>query len=160
MSTPDDITSDVSDVEKYQGDYLYITEEDNKLLQVASTISYPASLNPIVNPDRAPVLDPTSPDFSFKNWAKHLLKLQKSDPEKFPKLEMGVAFKGLTAYGYEGSSNYQKTVLNILYEIPKIPMRLFNSKKTNSKSRTEILHDFNGLVRSGETCVVLGRPGA
>lgn len=153
--------NDVSlDVEKYQGELLYTTENDNKYSDVASTISFPASLNPIINPSRASVLDPSSPDFSFKNWAKHILKLQKSDPEKFPKLEMGVAFKGLTAYGYEGGSNYQKTVLNILYEIPKIPMRLLKNRKSRSENRTELLHDLNGLVRSGETCVVLGRPGA
>ena len=151
-------SNDVSDVERYHGEFIEMDE--NKFSDVASTISFPASLNPIINPDRASALDPSNPDFSFKNWAKHILKLQKSDPEKFPLLEMGVSFKGLTAYGYEGGSNYQKTVLNILFDITKIPTLLFQNKKRKEKNKTELLHDFNGLVRSGETCVVLGRPGA
>lgn len=123
-----------------------------------SVISFPASLNPIVNPYSVPLLDPHSPEFSLKAWTKQLLKIQKSDSEKYPTLELGVSFRNLGAYGFQGGSEYQKTVLTTLFDVKKLIPSFLRKNRTSNK--TQILSGFDGLVKSGETCVVLGRPGA
>lgn len=104
-----------------------------------------------------PILDPHSDDFSSFEWAKFMLRVRQNDPETYPSFSAGVSFKSLGAYGYTDSTSYQKTVLNVLHS----KLNNFYSFLTRRKgSKTIILKDFNGLVKSGETCVVLGRPGA
>lgn len=123
-----------------------------------STLLAPVStgFNPFLSTDN-PVLDPHSPDFHPRAWARHMLKVRNSDPERYPKLNAGVSFKGLGAYGYSDGSSYQPTVLTSVFQSAHKNLNLLRGRKGE---KVTILRNFNGLVKSGETCVVLGRPGA
>lgn len=167
-----DKASDV--IEQYSGPGSFYSLNDEKnvendaIIEIArtytnaslkSTTTIPVSENPFLGTSNNPLLDPYSDSFSSKEWTKHFYKLQRADPQRFPQLEMGVSFKNLGAYGYEGGTNYQKTVANMLMYVPqKIYTTIF--KRNSQENKTQILNNFNGLLRSGETCVVLGRPGA
>ena len=51
---------------------------------------------------------------------------------------------------------WPRTFANVLFEV----VGLFNKITGRGKRKIQILRDFEGLVRSGEMLVVLGRPGS
>lgn len=101
-------------------------------------------------------LDPLSKDFNSRKWLKTVLGLK----ERFGanrSISAGVSFKNLSAFGYGGGNDYQKTFTNSVLAIgPMLKKALGGNKGT----KVQILRQFDGLVRAGETCVVLGRPGS
>lgn len=101
-----------------------------------------------------PLLNPNSPDFNARAWTKHLVSLEARNADSHPLRKAGVSFKNLSVYGHGASYDYQKTVLNLL---PSMIQQLMTLGK--KKTRIDILHNLNGVVKPGETCVVLGRPG-
>jgi hypothetical protein len=114
----------------------------------------PSNINPFVDENVDPRLDPYSEKFSGRAWAQHILHVTEKDPELFPKRSAGVAFRNLGAYGYGTGTDYQKNVINIV-------TGLFSKAANirNKGTKIQILREFNGVVKRGETCVVLGRPG-
>ena len=74
------------------------------------------------------------------------------NPFSDPSRSAGISFENLGAYGYSRGSDYQPNVLNTV-------MKLKSIFSNNKGGRVEILRNFNGVVKKGETCVVLGRPG-
>jgi ATP-binding cassette subfamily G (WHITE) protein 2 (PDR) len=77
-----------------------------------------------------------------------------SEGEK-PGVSIGVSFHNLNVYGTYSSNCYQPTVASYLFTLFEPMFRLVRARK---HSRTHILRDFNGTVRSGEMLLVLGRP--
>lgn len=65
------------------------------------------------------------------------------------------ATRNLSVHGYGQPTDYQKTFGNYPLEIAG----LFNRLTGRGKTKIQILRDFDGLVKSGEMLVVLGRPG-
>ncbi|VVT48648.1 uncharacterized protein SAPINGB_P001882 [Magnusiomyces paraingens] len=116
---------------------------------------FPTAFNPFLDASN-PLLDPHSDQFDSRIWAQHVLHIQHRDPERYPLLNAGVSFRNLGAFGYSTGSDYQKTVFNTILSY-KEWFRILLKKKD---PQITILKEFNGLVKSGETCVVLGRPGA
>lgn len=112
-------------------------------------------VNPFLGSDN-PALDPRSGNFSAKAWSKTLLAIQSRDPERYPARTAGVAYKNLSAHGFGEATDYQKTFGNTPLELGNIFRKMIGLGK---KSKIQILRDFDGLVRSGEMLVVLGRPG-
>lgn len=113
----------------------------------------------LVNPffgSQNPVLDPTSGKFSPKVWLETVMSIESRDPERYPKRFVGVAYKSLSAHGFGEPTDYQKTFGNYLFELLSLARRLVGTQK---KTRIQILRDFDGLVKSGEMLLVLGRPG-
>lgn len=114
----------------------------------------PSNVNPFDPDNSDPRLDPYSDKFSGKAWAHHMLRHYEKDPEMYPTRTAGVSFKNMGAYGYGKGTDYQKNVLNIVTSIfSKV------GNVGNKGTKIQILRNFNGLVRNGECCVVLGRPG-
>lgn len=101
-----------------------------------------------------PRLDPYSDKFSAREWTRHLVKLRKKADDGYLHRTAGVSFRNLSAYGYSTGSDYQKNVLNTF--VSSISS-LVNFR--NKGTKIQILRDFNGVLKQGETCVVLGRPG-
>ena len=97
--------------------------------------------------------DPQSVHFSPEEWFKAKAQAQTVLSTECPDKRLGVAFQGLGVYGYKTSTDYQQTLGNLL-------TALFNKLIRKAKIKTQILHTLDGLVRSGETLVVLGRPGS
>lgn len=104
-----------------------------------------------------PLLDPISSKFDAIYYAKNMMSLFHSDPERYPESRLGVGFRNLAAYGYNQDVNYQLTVGNL-------PLWLVQQAKALLSSRegpqTYILKPMDGYIDPGELCMVLGRPGA
>jgi ATP-binding cassette subfamily G (WHITE) protein 2 (PDR) len=67
---------------------------------------------------------------------------------------LSVVYKNLNVFGSGKALQLQKTVGDIV-------MAPFRASEYFGKSeRKQILHSFDGIIRSGELCVVLGRPGS
>ncbi|PLB43646.1 ABC transporter CDR4 [Aspergillus steynii IBT 23096] len=112
--------------------------------------------NPFTIDDPESTVNPHSPNFRARDWLRMLLAVTNRDPEKYPERTAGVAFKNLSVHGFGSPTDYQKNVLNILFELGTVFRRLAGFKMP----KIQIIRDFEGLVRSGEMLVVLGRPGS
>ena len=100
-------------------------------------------------------LDPQSPNFSAKAWIQNLVAMQAQDPDRYPERTAGVLFKDLSVHGFGSPTDYQKDVANVLLELANLPRYLVGL----GKQKIQILRNFDGVVKSGEMLVVLGRPG-
>lgn len=109
--------------------------------------------NPFLSSE--PGLDPKSPQFNPKAWLTALLSTSAKDPEKYPRHDVGLSFRSLNVYGSKDSLTYQNDVLTWPTKFPKLLLGLVGNKKQGAP----ILTDFDGLVKSGEMLLVLGRPG-
>jgi ABC-type multidrug transport system ATPase subunit len=103
------------------------------------------------------VLDPASPNFSPRAFAKSLLNLQARDPEKWKQRTAGFSFKDLNVYGFGSATDYQKSVGNVALELVGMFQKLFGMAKPR---KIDILQNLDGVVHSGEMLVVLGPPGS
>ena len=101
-------------------------------------------------------LDPQSPNFSPRAFARSLLNLQARDPEKWKQRTAGFAFKDLNAYGFGSATDYQKSVGNVVFELVGMTKMLLGLDRPK---RIDILWNLDGLVHEGEMLVVLGPPG-
>ncbi|KAH8789417.1 AtrD, ABC-transporter [Hyaloscypha sp. PMI_1271] len=113
-------------------------------------------VNPFNDTDN-PLLNPLSEKFSPRAWMKALIGIQSRDPERYPSRVAGVAYKHLSAHGFGEATDYQKTFGNYPLELGSLFKRLIGRRQ---QTKIQILRDFDGLVRSGEMLVVLGRPGS
>ncbi|KAL2006612.1 hypothetical protein VTN00DRAFT_9280 [Thermoascus crustaceus] len=113
-------------------------------------------VNPFLGADKDSTLDPNSENFKPKNWMKALFAIQSRDPERYPQRTAGLAFKNLNVHGYGSPTDYQKDVANSVLEIGT----LFRYLMGTGKQKIRILRDFDGLLRSGDMLLVLGRPGS
>ncbi|KAJ5789156.1 uncharacterized protein N7518_006167 [Penicillium psychrosexuale] len=112
--------------------------------------------NPFVEVHEDSTLNPHSENFNPKNWMKNLLTIQSRDPERYPKRQAGLAFRNLSVHGFGSPTDYQKDVANSILQIGAV----FRAMTGTGKQKIQILRDFDGLVKSGEMLVVLGRPGS
>nr|POF16536.1 zeb2-regulated abc transporter 1 [Quercus suber] len=101
-------------------------------------------------------LDPHSPNFKARSWAKSMIKLRDAE-NKNPGRTAGFAFRNLSAHGFGAATDYQKDVSNIWLEVIEGAKTLLGMVKPR---RIDILRNFDGLVEAGEMLVVLGPPGS
>lgn len=101
-------------------------------------------------------LDPNSPKFNAKKWAKAFFKARTESLGGTPPKTTGVAFKNLNVYGFGSDTDFQKSVGNIFLDAGTLAKKLLN----RSQKRVDILHDLEGVVHSGEMLCVLGPPGS
>nr|BAD42437.1 ATP binding cassette transporter [Penicillium digitatum] len=112
--------------------------------------------NPFTNGDSESSINPSSPNFKVRDWMKMLLAIRSRDPDRYPDRTAGISFKNLNVHGFGSPTDYQKDVLNTLLEIGTMFRQLTGMKL----QKIQILRNFDGLVKSGETLVVLGKPGS
>ncbi|PSR83352.1 ABC-2 type transporter [Coniella lustricola] len=99
-------------------------------------------------------LQPDSPSFDASKWLRHYLA--QLEIEGIKPMRLDVLFKDVTVAGTGSALQLQETVGSAL-STPLRPVELLNSR---SKTPRKILHSFDGLLRSGELLIVLGRPGS
>lgn len=110
--------------------------------------------NPFIGtPDES--LNPLSGKFDYKKWIHSILAITSRDPERYPTRTAGISFTNLNVHGYGSAADHQKTVGNVLLDVPSMIAGFFGRKG----KRVDILRDFEGVVRQGEMLVVLGPPG-
>ncbi|KAI8586359.1 ABC-2 type transporter-domain-containing protein [Geranomyces variabilis] len=136
--------------------------ENARLTTLARTMSRMSGMsgrsgmdNPILNEKNRDILDPASPMFNARAWAKSVLRMHAKDPQKNPTRKAGFSYKNLSAYGFGSDLDVQKTV-NVFWDIVGLAKNLLGAKQR----KIQILQSFDGLVRSGEMLVVLGPPGS
>ncbi|KAL2852094.1 ABC-2 type transporter-domain-containing protein [Aspergillus pseudoustus] len=112
--------------------------------------------NPFLDLSEESSLNPNCPNFKAKSWMKNLLALSSRDPERYPQRQAGVSFRNLTVHGFGSPTDYQKDVFNSVLQLGNL-VRIFTG---TGKQKIQILRNFDGLVKSGEMLVVLGRPGS
>lgn len=129
--------------------------------RIASSTSIPgrqtkgrgAGLHTIVEDD--PALDPTRKEFDPYEWAR--TKLNLLDEEGVLRKHAGVVFKNLNVSGSGAALQLQEVVSSALLA----PFRPASYRDIiHSAPKRQILHDFDGVLRSGEMLMVLGRPGS
>lgn len=104
--------------------------------------------------DENSVLNPNSPNFSGREWAKAIVALVQEQGASFR--SAGVCFQNLNVYGFGNASDYQKDVANVWLSAGSALSRVAGNKGT----QIDILRQFDGVVHKGEMLVVLGPPGA
>ncbi|EMT74438.1 ABC transporter CDR4 [Fusarium odoratissimum] len=131
------------------------------VLQLARTFSLTrtfsalsTNINPFLAQDSH--LDPKSPDFEPESWVKALLHTFSKDPSKHPRYTAGVSWRNLSVHGFSDPTEFQKDVLNVIWRSPLAALNWFAKRK----QKVKIISDFDGLVKSGELLLVLGRPGS
>jgi len=127
-----------------------------KLARNASRLSTQTESQNPFSDSKDPRLDPHSPSFNARAYAEAVLGVHSRDERAVPLRQAGVAFKNLTARGYGSDSDYQKTVSNA----PLSLMHAVRGVLGKKPRQINILHSFDGLVKAGEMCVVLGPPGS
>ncbi|KAJ6101283.1 hypothetical protein N7499_000913 [Penicillium canescens] len=104
--------------------------------------------------EQDPALDPQSGSFDLRKWLKLAFKdISRDGPQGHTS---DVIFKDLNVYGSGAALQYQDTVSSTLTAPLRLPQLFRHSKSPQRR----ILKDFNGLMKSGELLLVLGRPGA
>lgn len=147
-------------LERQVGDEDIIEEQVTRLARRLTHQStrhsvYGQTQNPFLDAKADPTLDPHSSEFKPRNWMKNLLAISSRDPERYPQRVAGISFKDLSVHGFGSPTDYQKDVANSVLEIGS----LVRTVTGTGKQKIQILRNFDGLVKSGEMLVVLGRPG-
>lgn len=109
--------------------------------------------NPFLSDENSP-LNPNSPNFSGREWAKAVVAMVQQDGAAFR--SAGVCFQNLNVFGYGGGSDYQSDVANVWLSAATDISRILGGKR----QRIDILRNFDGVVHKGEMLVVLGPPGS
>jgi hypothetical protein len=99
-------------------------------------------------------LQPESDQFDLSKWLQYFISQVTAEGITLKKT--GICYRNLNVSGTGEAVQLQQTVGNYLM-MPLRPGEFFNfGKKTPKK----ILQNFDGIVKSGELLIVLGRPGA
>ncbi|KXH25655.1 ABC-2 type transporter [Colletotrichum nymphaeae SA-01] len=155
-----DISSPTRDTHR---DTMMIDEEDRRELQrIATNLSRHQSLASNGRPlsthisygQDDPALDPASKSFDLSKWLQAFMRAMQN--EGITLKHAGVAYKDLNVSGTGAALQLQQTVGDFL----QAPLRIGEHISFGKKEPKRILNSFDGLLKSGELLIVLGRPGS
>lgn len=106
--------------------------------------------------DQASPLNPYGSHFNARVWAKAVANVIEREGAGFRKA--GLCFRNLNVFGWNSPTDYQKDVGSVWLEPQTLLKKLVGSGA--GSRRVDILQGFDGLIRAGEMCVVLGPPGS
>ena len=144
----------------------YSEDERNKLHRLASSMQRFESTRSVKESglerqdtlagvsDDDPRLDPSKPEFDTYLWARAFLRAMDEGDIKFSRA--GFSFQNLNVSGSGAAVNLQTNFASVFM----IPFRLGEYFNFGPKPEKKILRNFNGVVKSGEMLIVLGRPGS
>ena len=99
-------------------------------------------------------LDPEKPEFDIYIWARAFMRAM--DEGGIRSARAGFTFKDLNISGSGSALSLQQDVSSVLMA----PFRMREYISFGHKPRKQIIRNFDGVVKSGEMLVVLGRPGS
>lgn len=100
-----------------------------------------------------PVFDPSNKDFDLYKYLRLFMRELQADGGETKK--SGIVFKNLSVSGSGAALQLQSTVADFVLA-PFRVRELFGG----SKSHKQIINKFDGVLKSGELVIVLGRPGS
>ncbi|KAF9766025.1 hypothetical protein IL306_001603 [Fusarium sp. DS 682] len=104
-------------------------------------------------------LNPSGDNFNARAWATNLARAAAEQGQGFR--QVGLCFQDINVFGYGTPVDFQKTMANIWLAAPSMAVRhLLPKSSTWGRKRVNILNQFNGIIRPGEMCAVLGPPGS
>jgi len=139
-----------------------VCDRELKHTQTKSTLGGLAGANPFEDPSH-PELNPNSKEFDPRKWVKLIMRQHARHSDNpdgsvdYDALRVGFSFQNLNVHGFGRPTDFQKNVGNIWLSVASSVKSIFGA---DSKTKIQILRDFEGLVRGGEMLVVLGRPGS
>jgi len=101
-------------------------------------------------------LNPRSERFNARTWATNVAAIAQERGQRFR--QIGLCFQNINVFGYGTQADFQKDVGSIWLALPSMVRRLFCGRAGQTK--IDILRQFDGIIRPGEMCVVLGPPGS
>jgi ATP-binding cassette subfamily G (WHITE) protein 2 (PDR) len=101
-----------------------------------------------------PAVDPESSSFDLTKFLK--LFRHQLEAEGIQMKNVGLVYKNLNVFGSGAALQLQQTVLDFCLA----PLRVGELFSFGEKDRKQILRNFDGVVKSGELLIVLGRPGS
>ncbi|KAH7382111.1 ABC-transporter [Pyrenochaeta sp. MPI-SDFR-AT-0127] len=101
-----------------------------------------------------PALDPSSPNFDIDKWARTVVRAADKAGVKFRRCSF--AFKNLIVSGSGSTACFQSNIASVFMA----PFRMHEYVNFEKKPRKVILNGFDGVTKSGEMLLVLGRPGS
>ncbi|OTA56661.1 hypothetical protein K449DRAFT_387405 [Hypoxylon sp. EC38] len=110
--------------------------------------------NPYLDEGEDSPLNPHSPNFNARAWAKAIVHL--ADREGHGFRTAGVCFQNLNVHGFGAATDYQKDVANVWLEAAGLVRKAMGK----GQRKIDILRNFDGVVHKGEMLVVLGPPGS
>lgn len=135
-------------------------DEERNILHLARTLTRPEGTadtqykNPFFE-SVDPALDPNSDKFDARIWTQSVLGLSSRNSGRDSRTA-GISYRNLSCHGFGNPTDYQKTFGNYILELGNLVGKIRGPRKR----KIQILRDFDGLIRSGEMLVVLGRPGS
>jgi ATP-binding cassette, subfamily G (WHITE), member 2, PDR len=105
-------------------------------------------------PEDSPVFDPNRSEFDLYKWVKR--NLHGMDEKGIKLRRAGITFKDLHVSGSGASLNLQQTVSSSITGL----FRFGEAFRSRNIPEKKILRNFDGVLKSGELLVVLGRPGS
>lgn len=121
----------------------------------SSVATVPTTTGPPMDAIRErPELDPENGQFDISKWLNHFIEELRN--EGYAARNTGVSFRNLDVFGSGSAIELQQNVGSVLMA----PLRLGEYFSFGKKSHKQILHGFDGVLKSGELLVVLGRPGS
>ena len=147
------------EVENYE-----VSEDERRGTEVAElarrltqhSVASAAFNNPFA-PDPGSNLDPHGPNFDPRGWSKAMLGLHAGDQKAHLLRTSGFSFRNLSVHGFGTTTDYQKSVGNVILEVVGAVRKLMGVR---IQHKIDILRSMDGLVESGEMLVVLGPPGS
>lgn len=100
--------------------------------------------------------NPRGEKFNARMWTKAIAETTIGQGHDFRRI--GLCFQKLNVFGYGTANDFQKDVGNIWLALPSLARSLFSVRA--DKTRIDILREFDGIIRPGDMCVVLGPPGS
>ena len=123
-------------------------DKDNAQIQAITSESDPPTLDVVQGRSNADAIDS-----QYDQWIRTVFQ----KPAGCRLSAIGIAYQNLHVFAFGTQTDYQKTFANY----PMVFLgRLASKINRRRKSRIDILRNFEGLIRSGEMLVVLGRPGS
>ncbi|KAI1764501.1 ABC-2 type transporter-domain-containing protein [Hypoxylon sp. FL1150] len=110
--------------------------------------------NPYLDAGEDSPLNPHSPHFDARSWAKAIVNIADREGQGFR--TAGVCFQNLNVHGFGAATDYQKDVANVLLETAGVVRKIMGV----GQRKIDILQGYDGVVHKGEMLVVLGPPGS
>lgn len=129
-------------------------ESRQELSRVLTSLSQRSTGRVSVADPSDPAIDPTSDKFDLAKFLRSFRHYLEDEGVELKKLS--VVYKNLDVYGSGAALQLQKTVSDLFM----MPFRLGEYVSFGKNNRKRILHNFDGIIKAGELCVVLGRPGS